>query len=166
MIQRIRSAISPALVLFLTALWLLLNETLAPGQIVLGAVLALLLAWASSKLRPLRARLRRLDSAAALMLVVFVEILRSNISVAQIVLGLVRNRTVRSGFVRIPLELRDPHGLAALAVIITSTPGTVWAGLSPDGDYLTLHILDLRDEQQWIRYIKDRFERPLMRVFE
>jgi multicomponent K+:H+ antiporter subunit E len=73
---------------------------------------------------------------------------------------------VRSGFVQIPLELRDPHGLAALATIITATPGTVWAGLSPDESSLTLHILDLEDEQKWIRYIKDRFERPLMRIFE
>ena len=26
----------------------------------------------------------------------------------------------------IPLDLRDPYGLAALACIITSTPGTLW----------------------------------------
>jgi multicomponent K+:H+ antiporter subunit E len=166
MIKKIGNAISPLLVLGLTALWLLLQETLAPGQILLGAALALLLAWASSTLRPLRAHLRRLDLAALLLLVVIKEIVRSNISVARVVLKLTGNREVRSGFVQIPLELRDPHGLAALATIVTSTPGTVWAGLSPDGDYLTLHILDIGDEQQWIRYIKDRFERPLMRIFE
>ena len=56
--------------------------------------------------------------------------------------------------------------LAALAAIITATPGTVWAGLSDDGQQLTLHILDIEDEEHWIRYIKDRFERPLMRIFE
>jgi multicomponent K+:H+ antiporter subunit E len=166
MIRRIDNEISLTLVLSLTALWLLLNQTLAPGQIVLGAIVAVLLAWASSRLRPLRARLRRLDIAMALMLVVLKEIVQSNISVAWIVLGLVRDREVRSGFVHIPLELRDPHGLAALAMIITATPGTVWSGLSPEGDSLTLHILDLKDEQESIRYIKERFERPLMRIFE
>lgn len=166
MIERFDRVISPTLVLCLTTLWLLLNQTFAPEQIVLGATLALLLAWASSRLRPLRARVRRLDIAAALLLVVLLEIFRSNISVARIVLGMVRNRKVESGFVQIPLELRDPHGLAALAMIITATPGTVWAGLSAEGDCLTLHILDLEDEQQWIRYIKDRFERPLVEIFE
>lgn len=166
MTEQSGNVISPTLVLCLTALWLLLQQTLAPGQIVLGATLALLLAWASSRLRPLRARLRRLDLAAMLMLVVLTEIVRSNISVARIVLGLVRDREVRSGFVQIPLQLRDPHGLAALAAIITATPGTVWSGLSPENDCLTLHILDLQDEQESIRHIKDRFERPLMRIFE
>lgn len=166
MIARLGRKISPMLVVGLTALWLLLNQTLAPGQIVLGAALALLLAWASATLRPLRARLRRLDIATALMLVVLREIVRSNLSVARIVLGLVREREVRSGFLDIPLDLRDPHGLAALAAIITSTPGTVWVGLSPDGSRLTLHVLDLKDEQEWIAIIKNRFERPLMRIFE
>ncbi len=166
MIQRITRAVSPTAVLFLTLLWLLLQQTLAPEQILLGVLLGVLLAWASSRLRPLRAHLRRIDVAAGLVLVVFWEILRSNISVARIVLGLVRRREVRSGFVAIPLELRDPHGLATLAAIITATPGTVWAGLSADGRQLTLHILDIGDEQHWIGYIKERFERPLMRIFE
>jgi len=164
--RRIREALSPTLVLGLTALWLLLNQTLAPGQIVLGAVMALALAWASSSLRPLRAPLRRVDVAAILMLVVLKEIVRSNIGVARIVLGLTRGRKLRSGCLRIPLELRDPHGLAALATIITSTPGTVWAGLSADGSILTVHVLDLRDEEAWIRLVKMRFERPLLRIFE
>ncbi|HEX9772068.1 MAG TPA: Na+/H+ antiporter subunit E, partial [Steroidobacteraceae bacterium] len=90
----------------------------------------------------------------------------SNIGVGRIILGLVRERQVRSGFLAIPLDLRDPHGLAVLAMILTSTPGTIWVDLSPDGGTLTLHILDLRDEAEWIRTIKHRYERPLMEIFE
>lgn len=164
--RKVQRVISPMLVLCLTVLWLVLQETVAPEQIVLGVVVAVLLAAASSTLRPLQAHLHRIDLAAGLLLVVTWEIILSNIAVARVVLGLVRNREVRSGFVQIPLELRDPHGLAALAAIITSTPGTVWSGLSEDGKYLTLHILDIEHEQKWIDYIKNRFERPLMRIFE
>jgi len=50
--------------------------------------------------------------------------------------------------------------------VITATPGTVWAGLSTDGRYLTIHVLDLQDEETWIRTIKDRYERRLMEIFE
>lgn len=157
---------SPVLVLSLTGLWLLLNQTRAPGQIVLGLLAALALAWFGSTLRPLQSRLRRVDLAAGLLLVVLRDIVRSNISVARIVLGLVRDRKVRSGFLDIPLDLRDSHGLAVLAAIVTSTPGTVWAGLSPDGATLTLHVLDLKDEREWIRVIKHRYESLLMRIFE
>jgi multicomponent K+:H+ antiporter subunit E len=109
---------------------------------------------------------RRLHLAVPLAATVFVDIMRSNYSVARIVLGLVRERQVRSGFLDIPLDLRDPHGLAVLAVIVTSTPGTSWAGIAPDGRTLSLHVLDLQDEAEWIRVIKERYERPLMRIFE
>jgi multicomponent K+:H+ antiporter subunit E len=161
----LRRRVSPVLVLALTGIWLLLNQTLAPGQLVLGLALSILLGWFASALRPLRARLHRVDLAARLALVVFRDIVRSNFGVARIVLGLVRDREIHSGFLEVPLELRDPHGLAALAAIVTSTPGTVWSGLSPDGRTLTLHVLDLRDEGEWIRLIKERYERPLRRIF-
>jgi multicomponent K+:H+ antiporter subunit E len=164
--KRIGGAVSPVLVVMLTALWLLLNQTLAPGQILLGFGLALTLAWSASALRPLQARLRRLDVAALLVLVVLVDVVRSNVAVARLVLGLAPHRKIRSGFLEIPLDMRDPHALAALAVIVTSTPGTVWVGLSPAGDTLTLHVLDLQDEAEWIRLIKQRYEQPLMRIFE
>jgi multicomponent K+:H+ antiporter subunit E len=159
-------AISPALVVTLAAVWLVLNQTLELAQVLLGIGLGVLLAWASSRLRPVRAKLRRFDLAAALVVTVVVEIVKSNFAVGRIVLGLVRNRQVRSGFLDVPLDLRDPHGLAALATIITATPGTVWAGQSEDGTHLTLHVLDLDDEQRWIAYIKQRFEAPLRKIFE
>lgn len=161
-----RPRVSPVLIAVLMAIWLLMNETLAPGQFAFGLGLSILLAGFSSTLRPLHARVRRLDQAVALFFVVFRDIVRSNLAVARIVLGLAGKRAVRSGFVRIPLELRDEHGLAVLAAIITATPGTVWAGLSPDGSTLTLHILDLRDEAEWIPLIKQRYEQPLMRIFQ
>ena len=160
------NAISPTLVVSLAATWLLLNQTWEPAQILLGIILGVLLAWASSRLRPVRSTLRRFDLAAALVVIVVIEIVKSNIAVARIVLGLVWNREVRSGFLDIPLDLRDPHGLAALATIITATPGTIWAGQSADGTRLTLHVLDLDDEQRWTAYIKERFEAPLRRIFE
>lgn len=160
------NTISPTLVVTLAVLWLVLNQTLEFAQVLFGFALGALLAWASSRLRPVRSSLRRFDLAAALVVIVVIEIVKSNIAVGRIVLGLVRDREVRSGFLEIPLELRDPHGLAALATIITATPGTVWAGQSADGTHLTLHVLDLDDEQRWIAYIKQRFEAPLRRIFE
>lgn len=164
--KRIAGPVSPCLVLVLTAMWLILNQTLAPAHVVLGAALAVALAWSGAALRPLRARVRRLDIALALTLVVLCDIVRSNLAVARLVLGWGCAREIRSGFLQIPLDLRDPHGLAALAIIVTSTPGTVWAGVSPAGDALTLHVLDLKDEADWIRLFKRRYERPLMRIFE
>jgi multicomponent K+:H+ antiporter subunit E len=158
----------PPLLLILTlfAIWLLLAGSWSAGQIALGATLAVVLGLASRSMRPLQPRLRRPHLAVGLILRVLLDIVRSNIGVGRVVLGLIRDRPVRSGFLKIPLELHDPHGLAALAMIVTSTPGTIWAGMSPDGATLTLHVLDLRDEQAMIQMIKERYERPLMELFQ
>ncbi len=163
--KRLDTSISPVLVFALFAFWLVLNQTVAPAQMVLGALVATFLSWSASALRPLQAHVKRLDVAAILAIVVLIDIVRSNIAVGRIVLGLA-GREIQPGFLEIPLELRDPHGLAVLAVIVTSTPGTVWAGLSPDGGTLTLHVLDLYDEGEWIRVIKTHYEQPLMRIFQ
>lgn len=158
----------PSVTLFtatLFALWLLLNDTVAPGQLLLGLVLTIAAALATAVIRPLRARPHHLPVAIRLFFVVLFDIARSNIAVAGVILGPAKRR-FNSGFMEIPIDLRDPYGLATLACIITSTPGTVWAGLSPDGQLLTIHVLDLQDEEAWVRTIKDRYEHPLMEIFE
>ena len=164
--KRALRQLPPVLIGTLVIMWLLLSQSIDVGSIALGAVLALALAWASVKLRPLRPRLHRPLAAVGLLVNVVLDIVHANFAVARIVLGLVRGREVRAGFLDIPLDLRDPHGLAGLAAIITSTPGTVWVNLSPDGKTLTLHVLDLQDEAELTQWIKTRYERPLMRIFE
>jgi multicomponent K+:H+ antiporter subunit E len=158
--------VPPLLTILLLAIWLTVSGGLSAGQIALGAVLSVLLVLGIAQLRPVRPRPRRLYLAIPLAATVLLDILRSNLGVARVVLGLVRKRPVRSGFLDIPLQLADPHGLTILAVIVTSTPGTAWAGLSADGRTLTLHVLDLHDEQATIELIKQRYEQPLRRIFE
>lgn len=155
-----------ALLLVMIAVWLLLGDGFSIGYLLLGVALSAVLLLAVAQLRPVHPRLRNLHLLAPLVLHVALDVLRSNIGVARIVLGLIGKRQVRSGFLDIPLELRDPHAIAMLASIITSTPGTTWAAVSADGATLTVHLLDLRDEAEWIRLIKERYERPLMRIFE
>jgi len=154
------------LILTLTAMWLLLNGTLGLGQILLGLGVALLMVFGFRVVRPMQPRVRRPQIALLLLWRVFVDILRSNVAVARIVLGLHGKRAIHSGFLEVPLDLREPHGLAALSTIVTSTPGTIWVDLSLDGKTLTLHVLDLQDEQAWIDIIKQRYERLLMEIFE
>lgn len=148
----------------LLVLWLLLNQALSPGHILLGSVVALVGGWALSALGPPRTRPRRPGAIVRLAALVFADIVRSNIAVARIILGLQRSSRT-SGFVEIPLELRDPHGLATLACIITSTPGTLWVDFDEPRGVLTIHVLDLVDETEWVRTIKGRYERLLLEIF-
>jgi multicomponent K+:H+ antiporter subunit E len=148
----------------LLVFWLVLNQTLSLGQILLGGAVALIGGWALAKLQPPKARPGRLVVVVRLAALVIADIVRSNIAVARIILGLGRKRWT-SGFVEIPLELRDPYGLAALACIITSTPGTLWVDFNETNATLTIHVLDLVDKDEWVRIIKGRYERLLLEIF-
>lgn len=149
----------------LLAFWLVLNQTLSPGHILLGSAVALIGGWALAQLQPSKARLRRPVAILRLAALVIVDILRSNIAVACIILRLGRSQRT-SGFVEIPLQLRDPYGLAALACIITSTPGTLWVDFNKATGTLTIHVLDLVDKAEWAGIIKGRYERLLLEIFK
>jgi multicomponent K+:H+ antiporter subunit E len=148
----------------LLGLWLLLNQSLSPGHFLLGCVVGIVGGWSLERLALPKLHLRRPGVICRLAASVLKDIVLSNIAVARIALGL-RRRGWASGFVEIPLELRDPYGLAALACIITSTPGTLWADFDATNGVLTIHVLDLVDRSEWVRIIKERYEKPLLEIF-
>jgi multicomponent K+:H+ antiporter subunit E len=154
----------PLLIVSIVVMWLALTR-FSVGQLLLGAGVALVAAQGLAALRPSTPRLRRWDLIPKLIGIVLLDIVRSNIAVARLILSGKRAKR-KSGFVAIPLELRDPMGLAVLAVIITSTPGTAWLDYSDRRGVLLLHIFDLVDESEWVDLIKTRYEYLLMEIFE
>jgi multicomponent K+:H+ antiporter subunit E len=68
--------------------------------------------------------------------------------------------------VTIPLELRDPLGLSALAIVTTVVPGTVWSELALDRSALLLHVWNVGEEQAFVARFKARYEKPLREIFE
>ena len=156
----------PVLSLALLAMWLLLNESLASAHVLLGIVLALSGGLMLAMLQPPAGRVRRRAIAViALLWLVFVDIVRSNLAVARIVLHPGSPDRV-AGFLTLPLELRHPGALAVFACIITATPGTSWARYDAAHNVVTIHVLDLVDEQEWIRQFKERYEQRLKEIFE
>ena len=154
---------APGLSLAVFVVWLLLVGTVAVAHVLLAALLAVLLPLLAQRLRDGNAGMRRPAVALKLVAVVLWDIVLSNIEVARQILS--RESKLRPGFIWIPLELTNPHGIAALAGIITMTPGTVSSELSPDRRFLLVHCLHLEDADAAIAQIKARYEAPLREVF-
>ncbi|MHB1375330.1 MAG: Na+/H+ antiporter subunit E [Thauera sp.] len=157
---------SPLLSASLLLMWLLLNQSMAPGHWLLGAALGIVAPLLARPLQPHgHARIHRPLALFRLLWFSAIEIVRSCFNVSQIVL-LRRSADVNSQFIRVPLELRSPHGLALLSCLINSTPGTVWVEIIPESHELLLHVFDLHDEAWWVDTIKTRYEQPIIEVFE
>ena len=156
---------APLLSAALVVLWLLLNESWYVGHVLLALLLGLLLPVLFASLRPQQPRIRRPLRVLRLVLLVGRDVLRSNLEVGTGVLRL-QQRVPNSAFVTIPLELRDPTGLAALAMITTVVPGTVWCELARDASAVRLHVWDVQDEAAFIAHYKSAYEAPLLEIYQ
>jgi multicomponent K+:H+ antiporter subunit E len=156
---------APLLSAGLFLMWLLLRPSFTPGSLALGALLALVMPLLMAPLRPAAGPVRRPLTVLRLVAIVGEDVVVSALEVARGVLAS-RRRPPHGGFVVVPLELRDVHALAALAMITTVVPGTIWCELAPDRSALRLHVFDLGDEAEFVAHFKQRYERPLKEIFE
>lgn len=144
--------------------WLLLNNSIAPGVVLLGAVLAVGLPLFTERFWPEHPRTVRVLPLIRLTGTVLFDIVIANLRVAVLILG--PTRRVRPHFIVIPVDLRQPFPITLLASIISLTPGTVSSNLSGDRASLLVHGMDVEDPADTVRRIKERYERPLMEIFE
>ena len=143
--------------------WLLMNDEISVGQVVMALVLALVIPPFAARLDREFARIGRLRSVPRMLGVLLWDVVQANVTVALQVLG--PERKIRPGFIWVPLDIDNIHGIAALTSIITLTPGTVSSALSDDRRHLLVHVLNLDDADDVIRQIKTRYEAPLMEIF-
>lgn len=153
----------PILTPALTLVWLLLNNSIAPGQILLGLFLGWSIPLVTLAYWPQPVRFRRPLTLLRLFGVFLYDVVVANIAVARLILA--GPQGLQPAFVTVPLELRNDLGISLLANIICLTPGTVSARLSADRRSLIVHTLDTDDPVQLVADIKARYERPLLEIF-
>ncbi|MBS7457884.1 Na+/H+ antiporter subunit E [Coralloluteibacterium stylophorae] len=154
---------TPFISIAIAVTWLLLWDSLAPGQLILAAVLAVAIPLVIGGMRGKPMRLRAPGAVLRLLWRVGVDILRGSIDVSQAILG--RTSKVKPGFVWIRLDVTHDHAIAALAGIITLTPGTLSAELTEDRGHLLVHALDMGEAEALAHTIKARYESLLLEIF-
>lgn len=153
----------PFLFIFLLIIWLLLNG-FTPGQFVLGLLVALVATRATGALDLPRIVINSWSAVFTLAGRVVVDVVSSNIGAIRFILSFDKQR--RSGFVAMPLELRDRTGLAVLALIVNVSPGTAWLEYDSGSGTALLHVLDFASEEMTMDLIRNRYEGPLREIFE
>jgi multicomponent K+:H+ antiporter subunit E len=154
----------PLLTPTLTVIWLLLNNSLAPGQIILGLLLGWLIPLFTLRFWPESVRINKPWVLLRFLWVVLMDIFLANMVVAVRILG--RPQRLQPAFFELPLALKSDLAISLLANTICLTPGTVSAYLSPDRRTLWVHALDAPDPDAIRDEIKVRYEAPLKEVFE
>ncbi len=154
----------PALSGVLLALWLLLANSLALGQLILGGLLALVIPRWVEPFWPARPRTCHPLRLLRFTGLVLADIVRANVSVARLILG--PPAALRPAFVEVPLDLTDEFAITVFASTVSLTPGTVSATVSADRRTLLVHGLDVADGAALAAELKQRYEAPLKEILE
>ncbi|WP_019025726.1 Na+/H+ antiporter subunit E [Colwellia piezophila] len=166
---------TPLRSLLLFMVWLLLNNSVSAGHIVLATILAIVIPWMTSPFRTKQPLLIKPGLAFRHLMLVLYDIITANVQVAILILG--PNKKLTPGFVKVPLDLTHSMPITILASTVSLTPGTVSAevypwqeslmeGEEPEQRFLLIHVLNLTDEEALIKTIKQRYEAPLKEIFQ
>lgn len=163
----------PILSAALVLLWLALNNTVAAGHVLLALAIGLVVPLLARPMlgqgdpASVRQPMRRLRLVFRLAFTVLADIAVSNLAVARRIL-FSREASLTPTLVTIELRLNTPAAIAALAGIVTLTPGTLSADIvEADGAgvyRLLVHALDAPDPDALVAEIRSRYEEPLLEM--
>jgi multicomponent K+:H+ antiporter subunit E len=154
----------PLLSLTLVLVWLGLVNTFTLGNLILGAAFGLIIPMLTAPYWPDRPRIAKPLKIIEYGLIVLWDIVVANVQVAMIIL-FKRERTIRSHWIPVPIDLHSAEAITVLAGTITMTPGTVSATLAADGRSILVHCLHADDPDAVRDEIKQRYEARLKEIF-
>ncbi|NMG73278.1 Na+/H+ antiporter subunit E [Aromatoleum diolicum] len=155
----------PVLSIVLTAMWVLLLNSVTVGGVLLGIALGVVIPAITIRFWPRRPPLRSYRKVAAYVLLVMWDILVANVHVAWLILFRPVSK-LRTRWVCVPLDLESPEAITVFAGTITMTPGTVSCDLAADGRCLLVHCLDAPDAELAVQEMKARYEARLKEIFQ
>ncbi len=153
--------------LTLLLIWLVANDSLAPEIILVGALVAAILAVLFAPFARVYADIRwtpRVFLNAFAFLGVFLwELVLANLNVARLVFS--PRIRIRPGIVEIKTRLKSPMGRMVLANAITLTPGTLVVDIRDDSLFIHWIVVSAQDPEAATRAIAGRFEKYLEVVY-
>lgn len=142
--------------------WIMLAHSLDAATLLMALLLGILI---PRIVNPFITRTPNINwrLAVKLFFVVLWDIIVCNIQVAKLVLG--PTHKLHPKWFRVPLETQHEQVNVLLALIITTTPGTVTAGIDDDRGDILVHALSTDNAEIDILGIKNRYEKALIAIF-
>jgi multicomponent K+:H+ antiporter subunit E len=153
----------PVLSLLLAVAWLLLQQSLAPGNLITAVLLGLLVPRLLHGFLGAPVYVHNWGMVLRLTFTVLWDIVVANFTVARIVLS--PWSRPHPAWVTVPLDLQHPTAISLFATIITTTPGTVSCVVDTQRRHILVHALDCHDVDAAAADMKARYEAPLKEIF-
>ncbi|SFB92386.1 multicomponent Na+:H+ antiporter subunit E [Parapedobacter composti] len=148
--------------LLLAFIWVALTGALYYSNFLFGFGVGFFLMWVMNRGGTDDRYFTRVPKVIGFFLYFVYEMVKANIQVAYDVIT--PKYFMKPGIVKYPMNAKTDFEINMLSTVISLTPGTLIIDVSEDRKVLYIHVMYLRDKEQFIRQIKDGFERRLLEV--
>lgn len=144
----------------LAVAWAAITASFTGINLIVGFALGAFAIWLVKDLWEGPKYFRRVWLILSLAFLFTKELWKSSINVAIEVLK--PRPTFEPGIIAVPLTVDRDYEITLLANLITLTPGTLSVDISTDRTTLYVHAIHIGDSEEFIRDIKEGFERQIL----
>ncbi|MFC7526514.1 Na+/H+ antiporter subunit E [Parapedobacter sp. GCM10030251] len=148
--------------LLLAFIWVALTGVLYYTNFLFGFAIGFFLMWLMNRNESDHRYFTRVPKIIGFFLYFLYEMIKANLQVAY---DMVTPKFfMKPGIVKYPMNAKSDVEINLLSTVISLTPGTLILDVSEDRKVLYIHVMYLKDKEQFIQQIKDGFERRLLEI--
>ena len=148
--------------LLLSFIWVALTGSMYYSNFLFGFLLGFFIQWIMSLNEGDRRYFNKVPKTIGLLFFFVYEMLVANLQVAYDVIT--PKYFFKPGIVRFPLMANTDLEITLLSTMISLTPGTLILDISDDKKSLYIHVMYLKNKEQFINQIRNGFERRLLEI--
>lgn len=143
-------------------IWMFFHNDWTVGTFTIGYMVGMALIFGLRRFLPQQVYFSKMIPITRLILLFGKALVLSSLVVAREILR--PKLRIRPGIIAVKTELKTDLEVTLFACLISLTPGTLTLEVSPEGDVLYIHAMDIFDVEQSVNEIKATFERAIMEV--
>jgi multicomponent Na+:H+ antiporter subunit E len=148
--------------ILLTFVWVALTGSFTVENFLFGFVFSFIIMWVISRDVKEKKYFSLIPKLIGFVFFFIYELIKANIQVAFDVIT--PKFYMTPGIVQVPLDAQTDLEITLLANLISLTPGTLSLDVSDDRKVLYVHAMYINNKEEFIRSIKNGFEKRLLAI--
>lgn len=148
--------------LLLTFIWVALTGSMYYTNFLFGFMMGFFILWVMNRNETDQRYFYRVPKTIGFFFFILYEMVMANIQVAYDVIT--PRYFFQPGIVRYPMDARSDLEINLLSTVISMTPGTLILDISDDKKSLYIHVMYLKNKEQFIAQVKNGFEKRLLEI--
>ncbi len=148
--------------LLLSFIWVALTGSLFYSNFIFGYLLGFGVLWIMNRNESDQRYFYRVPKIISFFFFFLYELIKANVQVAYDVIT--PKYFFKPGIVRYPVNTTTDFEINILATFISLTPGTLIIDISDDKKAIYIHVMYLKDKDQFIKTLKTGVERKLLEI--